>query len=375
MKFFIAILLSLFVHDLYAQDNFASVKLNELSKLLPPECKNPGGQTKVFTCHSGQYDLDLKSIADKGQIIHLGINLFGKDEMRFYPEEVYYFLERYFLEMMLTRDLGAFFKRTGEQKIEAVINGQKLAKINSLNRKSILTILKNAALKEISHDSLNYSARLSDGNNQILLTFPANNNVICGMDKHELDRNLESLLIYYKSKELPEPIKNKDFLKVEDFYTLKGESFYKTITSDLYFEKINDDYRLLCDRHYLKESLANMFLAGCNNPEKQIGVQHFQYGKKISRYDIYLKDFTDFFRSRNCKLYIGIEHESVDTLQATMVIRNPFLNYVNIVYINTTEDFLFDKTKKINVKLYSNIPCDNIKDLFGIYIDKGISFY
>lgn len=356
---------------LFGQDKFASSKIHELYNLLPKNCKESISYHDSCTCHANGADLQIKVIRKNGNILHLGIDLFGKDKIGFFPDCVFHFVERYFLELLITEDMELFNKRSSDQKIVLMFNDQEVSKSKFGSVENIHLLLNRELQKKISCDSLNYKLLLSDGYNELKLIFPANNNIVSGMDKLELDKKLEMNLKDFSSIDKAKVVEDstKEFDQFHEYFISKGESYYKTITSNTYYRKVNSKYLLLYDKKYLAASLSNMFIMGQYIPQKQINIIHVQYGKETSIYSLYLNDFVNFFKQDKCKLYLGIEKENENTVQATLVVYNPLLNFVNIVYINTPINDLFDASQKINVKMYSNIPSDNIKDLYGIYTD------
>ena len=54
-------------------------------------------------------------------------------------------------------------------------------------------------------------------------------------------------------------------------------------------------------------------------------------------------------------------------MSGTLIIFNRKLNFVNLLYVNTNKNTLFGDIPIINAKLYTNIPSDNIKNLFADY--------
>lgn len=371
MKLNFVILLSLLTTMLSAQGNFMSLQLNKLYNLLPENCKKEIGILGTCHCISGGNDIQVNSTAIGGVIDHLGLKLFDNNESDFYQKAVTQFVERYFLEMIITDNISEFYKRRKEQNITLLYNGRSIEKFFLGYQKNVLSVLKNPTSKRIEKDSLNYAVSISEGMNHVRLSFPANNCLVKGMDKKELDNELEKDLRNYRSVIDTTVLVNQsqNFIPSKGYNTLKGSAYYKSITSDTYYTMQDKGYGLIYDKRFLAESLVNVLLDGTILPEKKITISHHQYADEISSYSLFLKDYIGFFKNRNYKLYIGIENNSVDKLQATMVIYNTYLNFVNIVYIDTTEDSLFNPENTISLKLYSNIPCDNIKDLFGTYFE------
>ena len=102
------------------------------------------------------------------------------------------------------------------------------------------------------------------------------------------------------------------------------------------------------------------------NKKIQLNIIHKIYGDEKYNYKVNLNDFISFF-SNEFELYFGIEEKTDENMSGTLIIFNRKLNFVNLLYVNTNKNSLFSENPSINAKLYTNIPSDNIKNLFADY--------
>lgn len=189
------------------------------------------------------------------------------------------------------------------------------------------------------------------------------------MDKAELDKDIEVSLSNYSFKDtLPvQTIMNQDFEQFGDLFLLKGNTYSKSITSNTYYQSINGIP--IIDKRYPVESLANMCILGVINPTKKLLITHYQYGDNLVHYTLNFKDFISFFNQKKHLLYFGAENSNGNSLKATLVLYNSYENFVNIVYFDVTTEALFDEKSDLNIKLYTNIPSDNIMNLYGVFLE------
>ena len=64
-----------------------------------------------------------------------------------------------------------------------------------------------------------------------------------------------------------------------------------------------------------------------------------------------------------------MEDTTKSSLKATVIAYNRNLNFIHLLAINTSFNELFKSNGQFNITLFTNIPTDNIKNLFGTYVD------
>jgi hypothetical protein len=207
-------------------------------------------------------------------------------------------------------------------------------------------------------------------NGKITIIFPATNTVISGMDKKEYGEQVMASLKTIKNYAnfIPKtPIKDQFKTYKDDIKVSVGNSYFKSITSTKYYKVTDDVVQPLFSREYPLESFCNIFLMPMEaNKKIQLNITHKIYGDEKFDYKVNLNDFVSFFSSE-FEFYFGIEEKTDEHMSGTLIIFNRRLNFVNLLYVDTNKNTIFGENPSVNAKLYTNIPSDNIKNLFADY--------
>lgn len=370
IRYLFTILMHAFFMVGVSQISFFSQKNKELFELLPDNCKHDFVASESTSQCKVNDNITINCKKENGKITNIGLSLFDKNEMSLFPEDVYRFIESFFFEYLFTPDFKTFCYINKDNKVFLYFNGNSINRNSSDSYNPILHLLSNKiSIKALKQDSIIYTFILSNNSDSLRLLFPANNSLIKGMDKLEMDSYLETQLKNCKPYEYDIFNQNgSSFNKNGNIYILPGTVYHKSINSNTYYLKDDNDYILLFDKDYYLETLANIFINGQKDSNKKLNINHRMYGGISSYYSVNINDFVGFFKDNQFDIYFGVENGDSNNIKATVVINNPYLNFLDLLYIETNKDDIFNKNA-FNVKLYSNIPSDNIKDLYGIYQD------
>ena len=376
MKYvFLLFLLFCTSFEIKAQPSFISKNLYDIYLLLPKDvAKNILAVETQLSCSLRGYPLLIKiEKNNSGQITHLGLptNNIGIDSVL--PVEFKRFMERKFLEYFLINDMKKIVNINQQNKILMSLNGESLGSLLFSSFDNIIPILSDIRQFSVNRDSLTYSMRLSGSDNQVFdFIFPANQMLICGMDKKELDDNLVRELKLWRSSTSPVPIIGRDQLVPigNGIYKLPGKTYYSILFSDLFFEKQDtDNFELLFGTADLSKSFSNGLLRSSELCSKKTArITQNMYGKKEEQYTIMLTDLTGYYTTKGFELYFGIEDSLESNLRGTLIAYNRSLNFLDLMDIRTNSEELFNPMGDFRIRLYSNIPTDNIKDLFGRFL-------
>ncbi len=357
---------------LSAQDAFTSNRLNELFALLPLECKNTLSRSieNKCICQINGNSMPIKaSFNSQGQLSHLGLDLFSFDANLIYPHTVLSFIERCYLEYFVWNDVAVIDRKNREDKIALLINGKQFNTPGAEKLSAILpSLLSDGKELHIMQDSLYYQATISSPKGTSTLLFAANYNVVSGMDKKEYALQLiQSLKAYNTNHNLHFTVDGALLKPYRDDIKVKiGNSYFKTISSNTYFRCSGNECIPVFDVEYPLESFTNAFLiAGHGNQDIRLFIEHKIYADEKETYEVSLSDFLAFF-SNDYELYFGIENNSAKLLDGTLIIFNRQLNFINLLYVSA-DPLVFIQSEKmiLKAKLYTNIPSDNIKNLFA----------
>jgi hypothetical protein len=356
------------IHSLGAQ-HFASRQLAYLAGLM--NCSLPQ-QTDTFHCPKIS-SLPLCIAYDKaGAVSHLGISLFaGALKSDTLSKPLYDFQERLFLEVFLQQDETKARKLLQEYNVQWTDYSLTLgagAFFNSLENSLRLSAPKKVQYK-MTKEKSTWTSSWEDGKSTFVLRFPANFDLISGMDKKELERWLAKQLQNIECIPAARPsisirIEDMEQLK-QSIYVRRGQSlFVRDMNNNLYV-----DSRPVFDRNYPEESIANLF----NYPDTQrskglvLQIKQTAYGGESQSYKVKLSDFQCFIGD-DYEVFTGIEKCTPQALAFSVIYKSKYYNYSHLMYVQTTPECLFDKSGALQATLYSFIPNQNIKNLYKEYI-------
>jgi hypothetical protein len=356
------------------QPEFTSQKMKVMFQLLNETGKNAIlNQQTVFSYSINGNKTAIKCLYEDNKVGHIGLNIFSKEEMLSYPDDVYLFIEKTLFEFALIQDKNVVLKKMSEENVSLFYNGNPFGASMFTNLAQVLQMLADNPKKMIAKDSLSYFFTLSTSTQELILKFPARLTLLTYMDKKELDYEETSsiknaryinILLPQINSEAPLPFKN-------DILICKGKSFHQGISSDFYIKKSETSFSLVYDKDYYIETLANQLLYGAKNNTKMLRIKHLMYGGEKQEFEVTLNNFVSFYRNNPFhELYFGVEREAKENIRVSLLIYNNYVNAIHILIVETNVDDLFDPTKSLICKFYSNIPTDNIKDLYGIYKEK-----
>jgi hypothetical protein len=368
MRISLFILVTSFPSILFAQTLFESQTVEHVYNLLQKSCeKKTLTDTTIFPCIIDNKNISVKILKNnENKIFQVGMCIFKNTATSPYPNCIYTFLERKLIEYLLLPNNKAVLKKSEEDNINLKFNGSKLGEFSFSEFSKVLDVINDSLRFNLGMDSTFYTARFYNSTGDVLgIHFPVRNTLITGMDKKELDDKLVHQLALHKlSNETFIAIDKNDLAMLTDsIYIQHGKTYFPGISSDKYIIKNNETYSYLFMRNFLSESFSNCFLEELPDMiTKKINISH--------HYSMNLNNFLDYFTS-DYEFYFGLEDCSPESLSGTLILRNPYLGFIDLLYIKTTSEQLFNPTSTISCTFYSNIPSDNIKNLFNVPIDEN----
>ena len=368
----ISIFVSLFIcSNVIAQVNFISKSVEDIYSKLPIDCRKQIVDSNIFYCQINGKSVKLISLKQGNLVTHLGLSIFDKKFSKDNFPELNRFIERTVLEYLLKNSLQQILQSAKESSIEMFYNQMKYGGPFFKDINILGDYFVNITDFSIKHDSLLYFVKFVKADGNIFqINFPANNSLLTGMDKSELNENFYNVLINATESVICGlSVYPNNLIKDKDIYIRKGSAIFPGISSDVFYLKNADKYIPLFDKQYLKESFSNYFLCYPANAKRlKIRIDYKMYGNVSKSIEIEVGNLLNLF-SKDYELYFGIEDSASIKLRGTLVIYNRNLNYIHILDIQTDEQTLFGGKSSISGKLFSFIPMDNIKSFFGKYKD------
>ena len=353
--------------------NFTNRQLEYFSQLM--NCAIPNSST-TFNC--SQVSTQLPLIAEYNeskQLCHLGMVLFTPEVKKLAGKPVCDFLERLFLELFLQKTEVEMKKLLDEYKIILNFPLRNTAFRNSLEY-ALTHTLKEASEYIITKDSLTWTCFWKNENERFSLNFPANYDLILGLDKKEAEEQIIKQLEKFKCKNaslVPMTIDVESLKQLNGkIYVLPGAPlFIKNMNTNLYFIKNEtEEFNLIFDRNFPEESISNLFM----HPDKKAAeikmkVTQRVYGNQTNLYEFDLHDFLCFWKD-DYDTYVGIEKCSAQEIELTIIFKSKYFNCFQMLYVQAAPHDFFDKKNTLKATFYTYIPNQNIKNLYKEVIEK-----
>jgi hypothetical protein len=355
-----------------AQQRFYSQSLQNLYWSIPETCRdvarNVATDTVVLCSDIVQGEtVPLVYAWDENNVLeHIGYRFLPNSDTTTVKNGVVRFLERELLALLLTNDINQMLISYRENGLSIRLNNTTVKQSLLQNKQSLLRLLKNNQGLEINYDGKKYEVSLLCGNEQKLsFHFPADSELLTGMDKRERDIRLAFQLKNHKAVSGCMISPDYSYLQLlnDTVYVDKGSSFMiPQINNNLYYVKADSAYNLALDKSLIAESFANALLVPVGN-NYEINITHRMYGKVIEKYTVNSRDFDDYFRC-DYDRYFGVESLNKEKLTGTLILNDRNAGSIHLAFVSVTLDNLLNGGT-MEIQLYSNIPQQNIKTLFG----------
>jgi hypothetical protein len=209
-----------------------------------------------------------------------------------------------------------------------------------------------------------------ENGNGLVMTFPANRELIFGTNKKESDLSLnENLNLQHcaDSVERQSYFTENQVNKIDEqtgFYLKEGSYFtLRQLNSDILCTKDSiDRFFPVFDKRFPEISLKNLLLKALGNPLK-IHIKHRMYGRFTPEFTMPLNDFTCYFQ-KEYQSYCFVEQGKNDVLEGTLILHNSRYNYIHLLTVTVSPATFFGGEGVLQGDFTTNIPQDNIKSLF-----------
>lgn len=362
--FFILLLIS--VWPVKAQSLYKNALLSELALRLSSfhvTADSPGEYWVTEVCAGRPIVIHR----DRNQKIdHIGVKLFNRAIVEKHPSPIYYFVERYLLEILLLDDEEDI---KGKLKRERVTISSELYELLSY-KQGVRNILGDASLGTSVYVTCNNNRYLmsciKDKNIVLSLEFPVCYELITGNTKLEAENSLYPSLLFYKPDKHFMADVPKDLVVPHGNMLTCNDDYYATeqMISTSYYRKQKNDTLVVFASDYIMESTYNLFNAYVDQ-SVNVEITQSLYGNKSNTFTYSLPVFMHFLRSQGCGVYTAIQTMDDDRISGAVMAVNMELGYQHLML------FTFDRTlfehpdkKVVKVKMYSYIPIHNVSSLF-----------
>lgn len=302
------------------------------------------------------------------KILHIGFKLFPNKTIDKHPSPAYNFIEYYLLNLYLLKEDSIILRQMNEDKVQ-ILFGNKTRKqhlrkqlaeaVSALNRSSSFTI---------DMTGNNYTMAYADDENKVFkIHFPANHQLLSGMNKKESEQFFYTSLTSFPGTPcIEDTVDARTLEKIgENCYLQKGETYQiEAMNTNRYYTLQNGNYLQLADTLQAGRSVQNLFTMQADN-RIEANVTLRLYGQKKIDFSIPLHKLLEFCRANGCKVFAGIESAGASSIKGTAILLNQAQGYSHTMSFEVDPRILNrPEAYKIKTDLYTFAPVHNIESIF-----------
>lgn len=320
-------------------------------------------------------ELDVPSVSPRpvvvkrnkeGVIDHVGIKLFDRELLSKHPSPVYYFLERYLLELLLLPDNEEVALKLRMERVKITSEVYLTGNSRKLIRQIVSSYSPDCSVY-ITCSSNRYTVScIMNGRVLLKMTFPVRHELITGFSKLEAESSVYLSLLNHRV-EKAEPLSLLDVSLYKDSLYTYNEDYYamEDIVSTSYYSLEGGTLVPVFSENRMPESVFNLFNA-VHDWGVNVEVTQNMYGGRKQTYSLPLYRLLDYLRKQNCVLYTGIKKMKDGMIEGTLLAVNTELGYQHLLsYKVAGEVFSHPRNTEVKIKMYSYIPIHNVSSLFG----------
>ena len=194
-------------------------------------------------------------------------------------------------------------------------------------------------------------------------------NLFAQTDKAEADQIIYEMLTAKNQTENwhPKMVIQESQLKETNekgIFIVPGDSFQiKSLRSDYYVRQERGEWMPINNASYPMETMVNLLLNRITDNQHMLEIRHHQYGRKNPMITLPMQDLYDLL-ARNTDLYCSVTFINEHEIRAILVFHQRSLNFIHMLELKVKTKKLFDVSSTIYGELYTNIPQDNVKNIF-----------
>ena len=362
----VTITAAFFPHRLDAAGK-TSTRFQRMMEAMP--CLPASERDSVFRCPQLANGKQFIVCHDaNGQITHMGMSVFT-DELKALSSPVLCnFIERLMLEILLRKNDRERLKFMNEERFKMMLNGYPFGHERFRQFSDCLPLFEENSASSFKEYDRGYSFNLENPDASFVIAFPKDRELIFGTDKAEQDSAIGELLAASTLDRLSIAIPSAQSLRDEgnNVWRLPGSAFLiDSLRSDLFFRMDGNEIKPIFQPDDPVHSVQNLLMGQVDVPRVVLEINHKQYGLKTPRYRLSVAQTLNALCDENTRSFaVGRLVNGGRDISGVLVIYNPKFQFINMLMMTIDRETLFDPTAVIPVYLYTNVPQQNILNLF-----------
>lgn len=364
---------------LHAQINFSHASTKDLFDRLPESSQQKVAKAITYLSDDMHYTeivfdrIPVVVVAHDNNLADLFIPLKGFGDSSPNDSMIGTFLGRSLLKLSLEKSIHDLISTAEFLQINIAFQGKDLIFTTISGFEEIYKHIVDANRVTILKNEHVNIVRWENQDNLLEWKFPNNFQLISGKNKKELDEELFYSLTSFSMSHFSQANRYKDLNRDENPILIrKGAKFMNLLSSDVYYKQSGNDSFLVYDDNYPDYSLTNLLLKKELAGDKTVFINHRIYGGRNEKYAVGLFDLISFFEKQQTG-FVGIEDANPDSIEGTWIYYNEQFNFIHLLHFKTSSADIFSADGSISADLYSNIPLQNVSNLFGIFKPEKVS--
>lgn len=334
-------------------------------EMLP--CSLPDEGT--FLCPQLGIDQPLYIERRGDAITQIGVRLFSAEVRHELDAVVCNAVERLSLELLLCGNVQKQKRLLKEYRTSYVYNGFTLGTAQfSVLDDALEVISGKASTFSLNVDMGKIILRAKSGDDALVITLPADRELLFAYDKKEHEDLLYEDLKAWDMPCIPPALPDRDDLQLADdgIYTTFGTSYMiDSLNDETFYTVSNDKVSVLFQKNESSRSLQNMLMGLVPMKNVALNVRCHTYERAEKFYEVSLDTFLGYMQHCGMKFYSATYRSDHGVMQGLLLMHHPVYDYVHMLIVKENLSIFSDVPVVLQGDFYSFIPQYNIKSLFN----------
>ena len=293
----------------------------------------------------------------QGRIEHIGIPLFNGFMRNMHPSPIHDYLE-----------FAALDKKFQISENTLQLNKLKFSKGNW----DMLYQLGDSCACTISNlgDKTYVVQWMKNEQVVVVVSFPVDYELLANSTRREMEAKFIADMKAFKSPE-PSPQQAVDSTQLKKYaiqgvFVKEGRNYIiNAITSNTYYTKDDEGFKLLYDNQYIGESMSNLLMAPASLPKAPLTTKFSLSTYREESVSADYNQLYDFCIASGCEPFFGYEGITNGMASGTLIMHNQQSGYNHVFYVQCPAEEIGKEGAHLKATGYIYIPSSNIKDLLA----------